>query len=172
MLWLQPIPWSRWAAAAVIAAIALWVEVGPEPTVSHPFAIADIGRGETLTPDRIEMRTVPAGLLEPPGPGTVAVRDIPSGAPLVRGDTGEEGRIVPAGWWVVATEVPPGATKGDPVRVVLLDEGGLVEGVVAGTESEDPFQIGRGAVAVPPGSAESVARAAAGGRLVVLVGTG
>lgn len=172
MLWLQPIPWARWAVAIVIAAIALWVELGPEATEPHPFALVDIARGETLTSANTELRPVPAGLIEPPGSGTVAVRDITAGNPLVFGDTADPGQVVPMGWWVVATEVPPGATRGDPVRVVLLDGGGVVEGVVADTESDDPFQMGQGAVAVPPDGADSVARAVAGGRLVVLVGTG
>lgn len=172
MFWLQPIPWARWAAATAIAAIALWVELAPDPTVLHPFAVVDIARGDNLTSDNTELRPVPAGLLQPPEPGTVAARDLPAGTPLLSGDTSSPARIVPAGWWVVATEVPPGAMTGDPVRIVLLDGGDVVEGVVASAQSDDPFRIGQGAVAVPPDGAEAVARAAAGGRLVVLVGTG
>jgi hypothetical protein len=172
MLWLQPIPWARWTAAAAIAAIALWVEMGGAGSVPHPFALVDISRGEPLTNANTEVRQVPAGLLEPPGPGTVAARDIAAGAPILLEDATYPDRIVPAGWWVIATEVPPGAMRGDPVRLVLLDDGGVVEGVVATTDDEDPFAISQGSVAVPQDGAEAVARAAAAGALVVLVGTG
>jgi hypothetical protein len=172
MLWLQPIPWARWATAAAIAAIALWVELAPAPMTQHPFALVDIPRGEVLSAANTELRPVPAGLLDSPGPGAVAIRDIAAGAPLLSGDAGNPGRIIPQGWWVVATEVPPGALRGDPVRIVLLDGGGVVDGVVASAETGDPFETGIGSVAVPPDGAHEVARGAAEGRLVVLVGTG
>ncbi|MGH8945070.1 MAG: SAF domain-containing protein [Acidimicrobiia bacterium] len=172
MLWLQPIPWARWAAATAIAAVALWVEIGGGPSSPHPFALVDIGRGEALTSLNTELREVPTGLLEQPGPDGVAARPIPAGAPILPGDTTTADRIIPADWWVVATEIPPGAMRGDPVQIVLLEGGGTVQGVAATTGSEDPFQMGQGAVAVPPEAAESVARAAATGSLVVLVGTG
>ena len=172
MLWLQPIPWARWAAAVAIAAIALWVEVGPEPVTHHPFALVDITRGDVLGPANTELRPVPVGLLDAPGPGAVATRDIAAGAPLLPGDAADPGRLIPRGWWVVSTEVPQGAAKGDPVRIVLLDGGQVVDGVVASAESGDPFETGIGAVAVPPDNAQEVARGAAESRLVVLVGTG
>ena len=172
MLWLQPRPLARWAAAAVIAAIALWVELGPEPVTQHPFAVVDIPRGEVLSAANTELRPVPVGLLDSPGPGAVAIRHIAAGAPLLPGDAGDPGRLIPRGWWVVSTEVPPGAARGDPVRIVLLDGGRVVDGVVASAESGDPFDTGIGAVAVPPDGAHEVARGAAEDRLVVLVGTG
>lgn len=172
MLWLQPIPWARWAAATVIAAVALWVELAPDPLTQHPFAIDDISRGEELTTANVELREVPSGLLAPPGPGSVATRDVPAGTALGPGDTSEPDEIVPPQWWVVAVELPPDAHRGDRVRVVLLDDGTTVDGVVTSTETEDPFATESGAVAVPPELAAGVARATAEGRTVVLVGTG
>lgn len=172
MLWLQPIPWARWAAAAAIAAVALWVELAPDPTSQHPFAIVDIARGQALNAANTELRDVPAGLLESPGRGGYATRDIPAGSPLAPGDAGEPGRIVPDEWWIVACEVPPGAMVGDPVKIVLLDTAEAVQGVVTSAETDDPFVAGLGAVAVPPEAATDVAVAAAEGRMVVLVGTG
>lgn len=172
MLWLQPVPWARWAAAAAIAAVALWLELGGAASGPHPFAVMDIRRGEALTAANTQLRQVPAGLLDPPGPGTVAAREIPAGAPILPGDATTPERIVPDGWWIVSAETPPGAMRGDPVRLVLLDGGGVIEGVVATSETGDPFAMGSGSVAVPPNGAESVARAAAAGTLVVLVGTG
>ena len=172
MLWLQPIPWARWASAVAIAAIALWVELGSEPVTRHPFALVDIPKGEVLSTANTELRPVPAGLLDSPGPGAIAIRDIAADAPLLPGDAGDPGRLIPRAWWVVSTEIPPGAARGDPVRIVILDGGGVIEGVVASAETGDPFETGIGAVAVPPDDAHEVARGAAEGRLVVLVGTG
>jgi hypothetical protein len=172
MLWLQPIPWARWSAATAIAAIALWVELAPDPMTEHPFAIVDISQGEELTTANVELRKVPSGLLAPPGPGSVATRDMPAGTALGPGDISEPGEIVPPEWWVVATELPPDAHPGDRVRVVLLDDGTTVDGVVTSTETDDPFATGLGAIAVPPDLAAEVARATAEGRAVVLVGTG
>lgn len=172
MLWLQPIPWARWAAATAIAAIALWVEVAPDPSTEHPFAIVDIAQGDDLTAANVELRRVPAGLLAPVGSGSVATRDIPAGSPLGPGDTASPNAIVPGGWWVVATDLPPQASRGDRVRIVLLDSGETVDGVVASTQSADPFSAGEGAVAIPPDLAPEVARAVSEGRMVVLVGTG
>lgn len=171
MLWLQPIPWARWAAATAIAAIALWVEVAPDPSVEHPFAIVDIAQGDDLTAANVELRRVPAGLLVPVGSGSVATRDISAGSPLRPGDTASPNAIVPEGWWVVATDLPPQASRGDRVRIVILDSGDTVDGVVASTQSADHFSVSEGAVAVPPALAPEVARAVSEGRMVVLVGT-
>lgn len=172
MLWLQPIPWARWAAATAIAAIALWVELAPSATTEHPFAIVDIAQGEDLTAANVELRAVPADLLPAVGTGSVAARDIPAGAALGPGDTARPDAIVPDEWWVVATELPPQAGRGDRVRIVLLDSGDMVDGVVASNQSTDPFSVGEGAVAIPPDLASEVARAVSEGRLVVLVETG
>jgi hypothetical protein len=172
MLWLQPIPWARWAAATAIAAIALWVELAPNPSAEHPFAVIDIAQGDDLTASNVELRQVPAGLLPAVGSGSVATRDIPAGTPLGPGDTAQPDAIVPAGWWVVATDLPPQSKRGDRVRIVLLDSGETVDGVVASTENGDPFAVGEGAVAIPPDLAPEVARAVSEGRMVVLVGTG
>ncbi len=65
MVWLQTPPWGRWLLSALIAAVAIWVEMGPEPSVSHPFAVADIAAGSVVDASNTEERTLAAGLLEP-----------------------------------------------------------------------------------------------------------
>lgn len=172
MLWLQPPPWGRWAAAALILGFALWAELRPEPTVEHPFATETILPGEVLDELNTETRRLPAGLLDPPPPGSVALRQIAAGTPLVAGDASPEGRLVPPGWWIVAVQVPRHAAVGDRVQLVLVDSGQVVPGVVALAPSEDPFDPTPGGVAVEPGAATRVAMAASGDRLVVLVSSG
>ncbi len=172
MLWFQPPPWGRWAAALLIGAVALWAEFRPDPTVDHPFAVVPIAVGEPITEANTDLRRVPAGLLEPPPPGSVASRSIPPGAPVLASDVSEPGRVVPEGWWVVTVDLPLGVRTGDRVQVVLLDTGKVVPGVVASPVSEDPFAPTSGGVAVKPSVAAEVAMAAASARVAVLVSTG
>lgn len=173
MYWLSRPPIGRWAAAIAIAALAVWIEARPEPSVPHPFATRDISPGEVLDSTNTRMRDVPSGILEPPGDGAVARRPIQEGDPLLAGDGIDEADLVPPGWWVLQVEVPPGSRPGDPVRVVLLDSGAVVEGVVAAATSDDPFAPGGGgAIAVAPGDSTEVALAASDRRLAVLVSSG
>jgi hypothetical protein len=172
MLWFQPVPWARWLLALLIAGVALYVEFRPDPTVDAPFATTAISRGEVIDNTNTEMRKVPAGLLDTAEPGAVATRAIPPGAPVMSGDAGERDESVPTGWWVVGITLPDGAEVGDEVRLVLLDSGLEVSGVVAHPGSDDPFAAADGGVAVPSESSADVAVASAGGRLAVLISTG
>jgi flagella basal body P-ring formation protein FlgA len=172
MLWFEPLPYGRWALVAVIAVFALWVEFKPEATVDQPFATVEIAAGDTIDGSNTEMHRVPAGMLRGAGLGEVAVRSIAPGEPVLAGDVGDPAAAVPAGWWVVGVSLPQSAVVGDDVRLVMLDSGNEVSGVVAHPGSDDPFAAADGGVAVPSEKASDVALAAANGRLAVLIATG
>jgi hypothetical protein len=172
MLWFEPFPYWRWAMAILIGLGALYVEFRPDPNVDQPFAVVEIAPGDEIATANTEMRKVPSGLMEAASLGDVATRPILVGDPVLRSDVAESGRAVPPGWWVVGVSLPEGAVPGDAVRLVLLDSGLEIEGVVASQGSDDPFAAADGGVAVPPEHSAEVARAAANGRLTVLISTG
>ena len=172
MLWLQTPPWSRWIAAGCLVAVAAWVELSPEPRLDHPFATETIAAGVEVSDINTKMRSVPTGLLPEVELGGVARREVSAGNPILSNDLQSAGAQVPAGWWVVAVELPPQVTTGDRVRVVILDTGEAIDGVVASQASEDTFGVVSGGVAVPPEASGSVATAIANGRATVLVSTG
>ena len=64
MLWLQTPQWGRWLIASLLVTLALWIELRPEPTVDHPFAIIQILAGDEIGVANTEMRPVPRGLLD------------------------------------------------------------------------------------------------------------
>ncbi len=172
MLWFQPVPWGRWLLVCLIAAVAVYVEFRPDSSVDAPFATMTIAPGDVIDETNTEMRRVPSGLLDSAARGTVAISHVPSGSPVMASDVGEMGRTAPPGWWVVGVTLPDGAEVGDDVRLVLLDSGAEVPGVVAHPGSDDPFAAADGGVAVPPESSADVATASAAGRLAVLISTG
>lgn len=171
MLWFEPLPWGRWALVVLVAAVAVYIELGPDSTVDQPFAVAAIAPGEVIEETNTEMRPVPADLYVAAELGSVARRPIASGDPVLATDVDRSDSVVPAGWWVVGVTLPDGAEVGDRVRLVLLDTGVEVEGVVAHPGSDDPFDAADGGVAVPSESSAEVALAAADVRLAVLVST-
>lgn len=172
MLWFQPFPWGRWALVVLVACVAAYVEFRPDSTTEVPFATIGIAPGDPIDESNTEMRPVPLGLFDGADRGDVATRHTPAGAPVLASSVGEEGRLVPPGWWVVAVTLPDGAQVGEEVRLVLLDSGEEVTGVVAHPGADDPFAAADGGVAVPPESSAEVARAGADGRLAVLISTG
>ena len=80
--------------------------------------------------------------------------------------------MIPVGWWVISADVPAIARAGGRVKIVLLDSGKVVEGVIAFSVPDDPFAEASGGIAVAPASASEVAVAAADSRIAVLVSTG
>lgn len=172
MLWLQSPPWGRWLAAGCIVVLALWVELRPDPLGDHPFAANPIAAGETIDESNTDVRRVPVGLLDPVALGATASRAVAEGSPILPADLSERLSLVPSGWWIVSTDVPLSAAVGDPVRLVMLEAGTTVEGVVASASVDDTFGVVSGGVAVPEEVAAEVATAAANGRLAVLVSTG
>lgn len=172
MLWLQPIPWGKWVLAILIALVAVYVEFRPDPTVDFPFATSPIAPGDVIDETNTELRRVPDGLLESGKRGDVATRSILPESPVLATDVGEQGRTVPPGWWIVGVTLPDGADVGEDVRLVLLDSGDEVSGMVAHPGSDDPFAAADGGVAVPSERSSDVAVAAANGRLAVLISSG
>jgi len=172
MLWFEPIPWARWSLVALVALFAAYLEFRPDASVEQPFAIVEIDPGDIIDATNSEMRQVPIGLLDGAEPGSVARTQIDAGEPILTGDVGDSGSSVPSGWWVVGVTLPGGARTGDEVRLVALDTGTEVEGVVAYPGADDPFDAADGGVAVPPEASAEVAMAAADGRLAVLILTG
>ena len=172
MLWFDPLPWGRWALVGIVALFALYLEFRPDPTIDIPFAVTDILPGDPIDETTTEMRTVPVGLFEAAELGDVASDRIVAGEPVLGSDVDANAAVVPTGWWVVGVTLPDGASVGDRVRLVLLDSGEEVEGVIAHPGSDDPFAAADGGVAVPADSSAAVALAAAEGRLAVLVSTG
>lgn len=172
MLWLSSPPWGRWALAFLITCGALWVEFRPDPLVDHPFATQAISSGQEVGPWNTEMRRVPAGLLgEAITPG-VALRDIETDEPILGSSIGQEDDRIPLGWWSIEVELPDRAMAGDDARIVLLDTGAVVSGIVVDAASDDPLGDGRGSLAVTPADAAAVAGAVAEGRAMVMIGTG
>lgn len=172
MLWFEPLPLARWALVVLVAVVAAYIEFRPDPTVEQAFAVVAIEPGDTIDETNTELRLVPAGLIETAEPGAVATRAVAEGDPVLATDVVEESSMIPTGWWVLGVALPDGTRSGDRVRLVVLDDGTEVEGVVAHTGADDPYNAADGGVAVPSESSSAVARAAADGRLAVLISTG
>jgi hypothetical protein len=154
-----------------MVAAALWLELRPEPIAEHPFAIVEIARGDPIGAENTEPRSVAEGLFQPLPLDPVASRAIAAGSPVLVSDVAGDD-TVPPGWWIVSVEVPPTARPGDGVRVVLVDTGRVVEGIVAAGPTLDPLGGTPGAVAIPSDDAAVVAAAALEGRIALLISTG
>ncbi len=172
MLWLQPLPWVRWLSVALIFVTAAWIEFRPDPTVSVPFATETIAPGEAVDQANSEFLDVPEGELVGASLGDVINRTVFAGEPILTTHVDTNFGVVPNGWWVVPVALPEGAQIGDPVRLVMLDSGTEVEGIVANPGSDDPFSSVEGGVALPPEGSTEAAIASASGRIAVLLSTG
>ena len=169
MIWLQTPPWGRWLAAALIAAVSLWIEFRPETMTPHPFASGEITAGTTVDETNTETRMLPVGTFSTVDLGQVARMTIPAGDPILASHLGEEGQSVPKGWWSLEMPLPVGARPGDAARIVLLDSDVVAEAVIIEDPDQDPLGSGTGLVAVEAERAADVARAAGEGRAVVMI---
>jgi hypothetical protein len=169
VIWLQTPPWGRWAIAACIAVVALWIEFRPDEMTPHPFAVDEISAGTTVDETNTEGRMVPIGTFTVVEMGQVARIAIPAGDPVLASQLGEEGEVTPEGWWSLEMPLPLGARRGDAARIVLLDSDVVAEAMVIEDADEDPLGSGTGLVAVEPALAPDVARAAGEGRAVVMI---
>ncbi len=149
----------------------MWVELGPEPSVEHPFASEAILAGAEIGEWNTVLRKVPAGLLETVTPGGVALTAIAPGEPLLASSVGEHDLTTPAGWWSIEMALPISARPGDEAQIVLLDAGSSVPAVVVTGAADDPLGSGLGTVAVPGDHAAEVAAAAVEGRVAIMIAT-
>ena len=172
MLWFHPLPWARWSLVALLVAFAAWIELKPDATAPVPFATATLSPGDVIDETLVEFRDVPAGLVVGANIGEVVARPVQPGEPVLASHTDDTYSTIPSDWWVIPVELPDGAHVGDAVRLVLLDSGVEVEGVVAFPGSDDPFAAADGGVAVPSERASQAAVAAANTRLAVLISSG
>jgi hypothetical protein len=169
VIWLQSPPWARWIISLLIAATAVWVEMRPDTTVLHPFAIDDIAPGSVIDQTNTEVRAMPSDALEPVDIGGIAVEPIGAGDPVLATDLGDSSQVVPADWWVIEIPLPRSARSGELAKLVLLDGGDVADGVVVTPAIDDPLGSGLGMVAVEPDHAADAARAAAEGRVAVMI---
>jgi len=162
-------PYLRWIVAVLIVVVAILWELTDRATEPVPFASVSIRRGEAITEDHIEWREVQIGTVEPADLADArALVDIQRGAPLTASIAGVRPPI-PAGWWSVPADLPPGVPAGSVVRLTTSD-GSSVDGVISVAASTDQFGISvPGAVAVSEAAVDAVASAAASGSLLVVV---
>ncbi len=156
----------------LLAAGAIWIETRPDPTIPHRFASIDLAAGTVIDESNTETRPVPVGMFEPVEIGSTAIVAVPAGDPILSSTVGEAGSVAPKGWWVIEVRLPLGAMTGDASRLVLLDSGEVVEGVVVKAATDDPLGSGLGMVAVEPEAAADAARAAAEGRIAIMLAPG
>ena len=173
MIWLQKPQWVRWGVAVLVALAALWSEFGVEAVVEHPFAVAPVRAGEELNDANVEFRTIPEGVLAPVLELGKAAHDYGAGDPLTPGGVSFGPTGGTEGWWELEIDLPAGAGVGDSIRLLLLESGLLIEGVVAVVPStDDPFGDATGSVAFPAEDAVPVAAAIATGRHVAMLESG
>jgi hypothetical protein len=161
-------PYLRWAVAVLLIGAAVAWDLSSRATEPAPFASVMIPRGGSISPDTIEWRQVPVGLLHPVNldEARAAVR-IDSGDPITQGAVSST-PPVPEGWWTIAMDLPPAALPGSSVRIVLANGVG-VTGVVVEPSGGDSFGVRTpGLVAVPGELSDAVGLAAGAGQLVVL----
>lgn len=172
MLWLQPFPWLRWFLVGLLIVIAAWIELRPQPTDLVPFAVVDMVPGDPVEEPFVEFREVQAGVMTTADTGELTTRPISAGDPVLASQTGSGEPTIPADWWIIPIELPDGVRVGDPVRLILLETGNEVEGIIAHPGSDDPFAASDGGVAVPASAAAAAAIAASNGRVAVLISSG
>ncbi len=173
MYWFVRPPYARYAAAALVVMVALWMDLRPAPSESRLVARQDIPAGTALELSQFEATPLPAGMFPLVTPSGVAAVGIAKGDLLL---TSHVAAVAPPdGWWVVRLPVPPGVRPGTELKVVLLTPDptkqpeavpGLV--IVPPDRSSAGFGDPEGSVAIPEGAVERVAAAVAAGRVIVL----
>jgi hypothetical protein len=160
----------------VALCLAVWADLQAPATDLHPYASIDMAAGTTIDDSTVVWREVAAGALEPVDLPAVAARPVHAGDPVVVGDVSRTGVRVPAGWWRVELEVPPGSAAGDRVGVVVVEADGgateLLEGMVAGAPVADGFGGTAAVCAFPEDVAVRVTVALAEGRLATVTSNG
>ncbi len=158
----------RWSVAALVIVIVVGAELGGPSTVAYPFAGEAIAAGAEITAASIEWKDVPDGLLPATELTGTTRLEIAAGSPITP-DRLAMTPMVPANWWIIELPVGRTASVGREIRVVVLDPVVTITGVLASLPEPDPFGGELlGAVAVPPESADVIARAAARDAVVTM----
>lgn len=168
MLWLARPPYLRWAAAALVVAVAAWSEFSPPPTTTLAFMATDVPAGTRLDPSHVTRRQVPLTGVVTVEPEGVAAIDLRAGDPLLASMVAEV--EVPEDWNLISAPVPAHAVPGvEATGVILEEEQPPVEfpAVVVSPGTADAFGDSSGTVAVSPEWTAAAAAAAAAGRLVI-----
>ena len=168
MFWLSRPPYVRWALAALLVITGLVMEIRPETTTRHPFAVDDLAVGDPIDETVVVWRDVPPDLFEPVTLPTIAVRPLQAGDPVLLGDESRAASSgIPDGWWAVEVDLPAGARSGMTVK--LVTDITTVDGIVIEV-TEGDFGERSGLIAVPDEAAESVAAAALDTSVMVMLG--
>jgi hypothetical protein len=171
--WFVSPPYARYAAAALIVLVALWMDLRPAPVDLRLVARQDISAGTELDRSQFESSPMPAGMFTAVEPTGVAAIGISKGDLLLSSHVAAV--APPDGWWVVLLPVPPGVRPGTDLRVVLLTADptkepeavpGLV--IVPPDRASSGFGDPEGSVAIPEDAVERVAAAVSAGRVIVL----
>ncbi len=172
VIWLTRPPYLRWLAAVGLILGSAAMDLAGRATEPVPFAASAIERGADLAVADVEWRSSPVGLIDAvTSLAGYAQRPIAAGDPITRAVVAAS-RPIPEGWWSVPVELPVAAETGQDVRLVGIEPGFSIDGVVAGIATQSAFGVSQpGLVAVPPEAADRVARALATNRLVILLGT-
>lgn len=173
MLWLARPPYLRWAAAALLVALAAWSELSPPPTTTLTFLATDVAAGTEIEESHILRRRVPTSDIATVEPNGVAALDLKAGDPLLA--TMITDVAVPPGWNVIQAPVPDGAGPGAVATGVILTDGSApieFPALVVSSSGSDPFGAATGRLAVSPEWTAAAAAAAAEARLVIGVRTG
>ena len=169
--WLARPSYWRWAAAILLVATSLYLELRPVPSVPHPFAQTDLAAGSDIADTQVDWRSIPIGVLPETLVEGFLLVDVPAGQPLLPSMLGATPAI-PNGWWGLAVPVPAGSLPGSEVRLVVDLRGSprVVPGILIRTFDETTIEGTSALVAIPEADAGAVAAALTDGALSVLVG--
>jgi hypothetical protein len=169
--WLQPPPYLRWAAAALLILGAVLWDLRGSGSEPHPFAARPIAAGTPLVDADVVWRSLPSGTFVVPDlSAAVAEVDLAAGEPISAAVLA--GPIaVPDGWWAVPMDVSARAGPGDEVLLVVIDPPLTLFGIVIEPQVGDATSLDHrpALVAVPGSQAPLVAAAEAAGLLVTAV---
>ena len=172
MFWLSRPPYLRRTAAVFIFLAAVVWEIRPVPHDSRAFIKTDVQAGDSLSPDVLEWREVPVGVLpELAEPSGIFVANFAAGTPLLQSMLAAE-PAMPSGWWGIEVPVPGGTSVGTDVRLVVdvRLEPKVIPGLVIRIVGEDSLTGLTALVAVPEAEVGAAAAALADGSLRTLVG--
>jgi len=168
--WLSRPPYGRWAIAASIMVVAVYMDLTGPATETYPYLSAPAAAGQTVTEDMVEWRDVTVGVLPPYG-GMLgrAQQDLAAGTPLLPGSLSSTPAI-PADWWLMAADLPLLARAGAQIMITTRNPELTINGIVAEPATASSFgTLSLGMIAVPAGSAAAAAAAISESRATIFV---